>query len=112
MSAQEQLPTIELAFDIDDLDLGEVADLAGVLGLGLDEMDRLANPTPAMLPAMLWIVQRRKDATYTYEQARKIKLSQLRQPAAAEVPAGAAPAAPAAKAPAGYRRGNARRRRR
>ncbi len=105
MSAQEQLPQIELAFDLDELDLGEMADLADVLGLGLDEMDKLTSPTPRMLPAMVWIVQRRKDPTYTYEQARKVKLSQLRQPAA-EAPAADAPAS------AGKRRGNADGRRR
>ena len=84
---QAELPPIELNFDLDDLDLGETADLAEALGLNLDELDRLSTPTPRMLPALVWIVKRRTDPAFTYEDARKIKLRQLSSPASAPAPA-------------------------
>ncbi len=67
---------MRLTIDLDDLTLGDMADLEDVSGLSLSGLN-LKKPPLKLMPALVWIQLRRADPSYTYEQARAIKLTDL-----------------------------------
>jgi hypothetical protein len=68
--------TVDIKFNIDDLTLGELADMEDVTGLTLDKMN-LAKPSAKMLLAMLWVFEKRSNPKYTYTEARQVKVTAL-----------------------------------
>ena len=63
-------------FNIDDLTIGELADIEDVTGLSLDKVN-LSKPSAKLLVAMLWVVERRNNPKYTYAEARNVKVVAL-----------------------------------
>lgn len=90
---------VSLAFDLDELTIGDLADMEDVAGVDIQRIDLKAPPLK-VLPAMVWIFNRKIDPTFTYEDARQVKLAALA--IAGEAPTlavaagdgGAAPSAP------------------
>lgn len=64
------------AFDLEDLTLGELAEIEEATGLTLHGVD-LANPPMKLMMAMLWIFLRRRNPEYTFENASKTTLREL-----------------------------------
>ena len=71
MADSKLLAQIE-KFDVNDLELGEAADMEDEFGCRIDEID--FGTTKAMA-YMLYLIRRREDPAYTLDDARKIKLS-------------------------------------
>lgn len=70
-----------LNVNVDDLTLGEVDDFEEASGLSIVDVSKLLKgkkPLPAKaLIALVWITKRRADESYTLEQARSVKVSEL-----------------------------------
>lgn len=79
--------TKHAGFDWNDLSLGELEDLETATGMSAAEMAENAS-RPKVLTAVLWVIRRRTDPTFTLEDARQVKLSALASmmPAPAEQP--------------------------
>lgn len=85
---------ISLAFDPDQLTLGELEDFADAAGVEfaqasdvvevIDEktgdVKRVRRMKAKGLIALVWILRRRSDPTYTLEDARQVKISGLDMP--------------------------------
>lgn len=67
---------VSLAFDLDELTIGDLADMEDVAGVDIQRIDLKAPPLK-VLPAMVWIFNRKLDPTFTYEDARAVKLTAL-----------------------------------
>lgn len=67
---------MKLTINLDDLTLGDLADLEDVSGVSLTGIN-LKNPPLKVIPALVWIQQRRTEPGFTYEMARAIKLTDL-----------------------------------
>ncbi len=66
----------KMRLDMADLTLGELADVTEMLGVGLQ--DALQGPKqPLAMAAIAWIIHRRDDPTYTYEQAKTLRMADL-----------------------------------
>lgn len=87
----------KLRVDMADLTLGELADVADVLGAPLAEALQ-GQSQPRAIAAIVCVLQRRTDPAYTYEQALGLRMAELEIVAAEatgpEVPAGNNGAAP------------------
>lgn len=51
---------------IDDLTMGELRDIVKTLGL---PMDRLGEDALGLTAGIVWIVKRREDSSFTFDQA-------------------------------------------
>jgi hypothetical protein len=67
---------VSLAFDLDELTIGDLADMEDVAGVDIQRIDLKAPPLK-VLPAMVWIFNRKLDPTFTYADARAVKLTTL-----------------------------------
>jgi len=67
---------VSLAFDLDELTIGDLADIEDVAGVNVQSID-LKQPPLRVLPALVWIFNRKLDPSFTYEDARGVKLSAL-----------------------------------
>jgi hypothetical protein len=65
-----------ITFNLDELTLGELADLEDVLGTSLKTIN-LSNPPVKLLVAMTWLITRRSNPKFTYEDARNVKISNV-----------------------------------
>jgi hypothetical protein len=61
---------------VDSLTLGDLADIEDASGVTLNGMD-LTNPPMKVALAFVWVIKRRKDPKFTYEQARNLSASEL-----------------------------------
>lgn len=73
-----------LAFNPDDLTLGEMCDVEEASGfnitaLNVDENGNAALPAKALV-AIAWVLKRREQPDFTLEQARNIKIEELMGP--------------------------------
>jgi hypothetical protein len=84
----------KMRLDMADLTLGELADVTERLGVGLQEA--LQGPAqPRAMAAIVWIIRRRDDPTFTFEQALEIRMADLEvETSGPEAPAGDNGAAP------------------
>lgn len=80
---------MELTINLDDLTIGDLADIEDVTGVSMVGL-RLDNPPMKIIPALLWVQERRNDPGYTYEMARAIKIGDLNLGGAAPTAAVAA----------------------
>jgi hypothetical protein len=83
-----------ISINLDDLELGEIEELENTLEVSLGELDLTSA---RVMVHLIWIAKRRDDPTYTLDDARKIKLSQLQD----DDEGGEVPPTPAASKPAG-----------
>ena len=65
-----------IQFNVEDLTIGELADMEDVTGLSLDKMN-LSKPSAKLLVAMLWVFERRSNPKYAYAEARNVKVTGL-----------------------------------
>lgn len=65
--------------NLDDLEIGEIEELAEIVGIkDMRQFAQMAeNMPPKMLGAVAYLVKRRVDPTFTIEDARKLRLSEL-----------------------------------
>lgn len=72
---------MNLDFDLNSLTVGELVDLQDVAGdAALDRLVEKQQASPKMLLALLWILGRRDDPSFTLEQARAYKVTELKVP--------------------------------
>lgn len=67
--------------DLEDLEIGELEDLAEVLGIrDIRELGRMAEAMPPrMMSAVAWLAKRREDPAFTIEDARRMKVRELEE---------------------------------
>ena len=61
--------------DINDLTIAEVVEVEERTGLPLDALGQADKPKGKMLQALAFIVKKREDPDYTWEQAGELKIS-------------------------------------
>jgi len=61
--------------DINDLTIAEVVEIEERTGLPLDALGQADKPKGKMLQALAYIVKRREDPDFTWEQAGALKIS-------------------------------------
>ncbi|GGM78459.1 hypothetical protein GCM10012275_56350 [Longimycelium tulufanense] len=68
--------------DVNDLTVGEMEDIEEVTGTPFDVLFDPAGPKGKMLRAAAWIIKRRNDPDFTFEQARdlRVNLSDVERP--------------------------------
>ncbi len=64
-----------LNVDINDLTIAEVVEIEERTGLPLDALGQADKPKGKMLQALAYIVKRRDDPDFTWEQAGALKIS-------------------------------------
>lgn len=67
---------MKLTVNLDDLTIGDLADIEDATGVSLSGVN-LGAPPLKIIPALVWIQERRANPAYTYAEARAIKLSEL-----------------------------------
>ena len=69
---------MELNVDVDSLTVGELVDIADVAGESA--MDGLAQGKvgPKALLGLLWVLHRRDDPAYTLDQARTVRVTDIK----------------------------------
>ena len=67
---------MNVVFDLDKLTLGDMADLEEIAGVDVFNLDRERLTTKQTL-GLIWVTRRQDDPTFTYEQARRLKPSDL-----------------------------------
>ena len=64
-------------FDINELDLGELEDLADAAGIDPLALNEGWQPDLKAVRAFVWLLKRREDPGFTLEDARRVKLHEL-----------------------------------
>ena len=64
-------------FDINELDLGELEDLADAAGIDPLALNEGWQPDLKAVRAFVWLLKRREDPAFTLEDARRVKLHEL-----------------------------------
>jgi hypothetical protein len=66
----------KMRLDMADLTLEDLADVGELLGMALSDI--MQGPKQALgIAAVAWVLHKRDDPTYTYEQARKLRLADI-----------------------------------
>jgi len=65
----------ELDLDISDLTIGEICEIEDLTGMPLDALGQADKHKGKMLQALAFIVKRREDPDFTFEDAGKIKMT-------------------------------------
>ncbi len=68
---------VTLAINLDDLTLGDLADIEDACGVSMLDLKGGAKVPARVIPALVWIAERRNDPSFTYEQARAVKVTSL-----------------------------------
>lgn len=79
---------MKLTINYDELTVGDVEDFEAACGIDITALGPGAVPTKALAP-LIWITQRRVDPSFTLEDARRVRFTDLE---IASPPAGAGPA--------------------
>ena len=66
--------------DISDLTIAEVVEIEDRTGLPLDALGSPDHPKGRMLQALAYIVKRREDPAFTWEQAGELKINTTSEP--------------------------------
>ena len=66
--------------DVSDLTIAEVVEIEDRTGLPLDALGQADKPKGRMLQALAFIVKRREDPTFTWEQAGELKINTKSEP--------------------------------
>lgn len=64
-------------FDINDLTIGEVADIEEATGKSISSLFDGSGSQARTLQAVIWIVRRREDPTLTLEQAGNLTFTEM-----------------------------------
>ena len=68
------------SIDINDLTIGEIVEIEERTGLPLDALGQADKPKGRMLQALAYIVKRREDPEFTWEQAGELKINTKSEP--------------------------------
>lgn len=68
---------MEIELDLNRLTVGDVEDIEDICGKPLDELD-FRHPNGKLIKAIVYIIARRGDPSFTLDDARKIELSEIR----------------------------------
>ena len=68
-------PLPEVAFNWDDLTVGEVIEIEEISGLPIDELQKEGTPKGKVLLAMMFVVKKREDPDFTVDQARSLPVA-------------------------------------
>lgn len=81
MTDTDEVDGTESAFDraIEDLDLGEMAEVEEYAGIAIDEFGGVGRPKMKLMIGVIAVLHRRSDPTYTFERAARIKTSEVEQ---------------------------------
>ena len=63
--------------NVDDLTLGELEDIEERTGVNVATLRGGGPPPSKVLTALVWVMKRREDPSFTYEQARELKVTEL-----------------------------------
>jgi hypothetical protein len=63
---------MNLNFDLDELTLGDMADLEEIAGIDVLSMDK-TRLGPKQILALVWVFRRQEEPSFTYDDARKLK---------------------------------------
>jgi hypothetical protein len=69
-----------IVLNIDDMDLGELDDIEEIAGPEASALMMSGRMTAKALIAVAYVVKRRDNPSFTIEDARKIKVTALKQP--------------------------------
>jgi len=75
---------MELNLNVDDMTIGDVADVEEVTGRSLEELFAEGQPKGRAMQALVWVTKRRDDPEFTFEDAGKLKFSVLANVGGAE----------------------------
>ena len=73
----EPTQNVNLQFDLDDFDLGELCDIEDATGFRVTDLKPGESPPLKVIAGMIWIMRRRENPTYTFEQVRRLKMDEL-----------------------------------
>lgn len=76
---------LKLAFDVESLTLGEIADLEDVTGRSIGDID-WRRPSGKVVLGMAWILQRRENQCFTLDDARRLKWTEIEVEAKVDPP--------------------------
>tara|TARA_R110000803_G_scaffold79437_1_gene145053 strand:+ start:2859 stop:3113 length:255 start_codon:yes stop_codon:yes gene_type:complete len=65
----------QLDLDISDLTIAEIVIVEDLTGMPLDALGQPDKPKGKMMQALAYIVKRREDPDFTYEQAGEIRMT-------------------------------------
>lgn len=70
---------LNLAIDIETLTIGELEEIEDITGLAFGNID-WAHLSARLMRALVYIVARRDNPDFTVEDARNVRLTQLKKP--------------------------------
>lgn len=80
----------EFTFDLDKVTVGDIVDIEETVGMPWDDIVDMDVPPTKVVLAMLWVVRRRADPTFTLDDARQLPLSEVQSLSVGSDPTGAA----------------------
>ena len=69
-----------LAINVTDLTLAECEEFETATGVLITSLDEGGEVPIKVLTALVWLTKRREDSSFTLDDARKVKLSEVGQP--------------------------------
>lgn len=67
----------DISIDINDLTLGDLEDIEGVVGTDTMRLVMKGEVTPKAMVALVWVAMRRTDPGFSLDDARKVNLKQF-----------------------------------
>ena len=80
----------EFTFDLDKVTVGDIVDIEETVGMPWDDIVDMDTPPTKVVLAMLWVVRRRQDPSFTLDDARQLPLSEVQSLSVGSDPTGAA----------------------
>lgn len=66
-------------FDINDLTIGEIADIEEATGKGISDLFADGTSQARVMQAVVWIARRREDASFTFADAGNMTFTELNE---------------------------------
>ncbi len=68
---------MELSFDLNELTLGDVEDIEEITGVSYSDIE-WTKPSIKLMKAMVLVSERRKNPAFTIDDARGVKITEIR----------------------------------
>ena len=69
--------TVEVSLDLEDLTLDEAEELEQIVGANLADIEKASQPR--LMKAVVFLTKRRKDPSYTIEDAGKLTMKEIQE---------------------------------
>lgn len=79
---------MEIVLDVNQLTVGDVEDIEAICEKSFDELD-FQHPSAKLMKAIIYITGRRDDPAFTLEDARQVRLTDVRLQEEVNPPTGA-----------------------